>query len=104
MEVVYPRDKFGTDCFLWGVENGDWSSGRSKFGFGVSNVANGDGDYVQFMDFPINGEMVQHYYFNRQNVTNIFLDIARGSTEQFSENDKAVAADMIRRGYVAAGY
>ena len=54
------------------------------------------------MDFPINGEMVHHYCFNRQNVTNVFLDIAKESTEQFSENDKAVAADMVRKGYVIA--
>lgn len=55
---------------------------------------------MQFMDFPINGEMVHHYCFNRQNVTNVFLDIANGNTEHFSDNDKAVAADMVCKGYV----
>ncbi len=102
VELVYPRDKFGTECFLWGVENGGWNSGKSKFCFGISNAANSAGDHVQFMDFPINGEMVHHYYFDRQNAVNIFLDIARGSIEHFSENDKALAADMIRKGYVVS--
>ena len=63
-------------------------------------MENEAGDYIQFMDFPVNGEMVHHYCFNRQNVANVFLDIAKGRTEHFSENDKAAAAEMIRKGYV----
>lgn len=55
------------------------------------------------MDFPINGEMVHHYCFNRQNVANVFLDIAKRNTAHFSENDLAVAADMVRKGYVVSG-
>lgn len=100
IKVVYPKDKFGTECFIWGAEIGEQTSWESEFGFGISNVVNSAGDYVQFMDFPINGEMVQHYCFNRQNVTNVFLDIAKGNTELFSDNDKALAADMVRKGYV----
>lgn len=102
MHLVYPKDKFGTECFIWGSEKSEESFFDSRFGFGVSNTENETGDYIQFMDFPINGEMVHHYCFNRQNVTNVFLDIAKESTEQFSENDKAVAADMVRKGYVIA--
>lgn len=100
IQVAYPKDKFGTECFIWGAENGKQNLWESKFGFGISNVVNSTGDYVQFMDFPINGEMVHHYCFNRQNVTNVFLDIAKGNTEHFSNNDKALAADMVRKGYV----
>ena len=100
IRVIYPKDRFGTECFVWGTENSEHSSWRSKFGFGISNVSNSAGDYVQFMDFPINGEMVHHYCFNRQNVANVFLDIARRNTEHFSENDKAIAADMVRKGYI----
>ena len=100
IHVVYPKDKFGTECFVWGVENSEQNAWQSKFGFGVSNVTNGAGDYVRFMDFPVNGEMGHHYCFNRQNVTNVFLDVAKRSTAHFSENDKAVAADMVRKGYI----
>lgn len=100
IKVVYPKDKFGTECFIWGAETGEQTSWESEFGFGISNVVNSAGDYVQFVDFPINGEMVHHYYFNRQNVTNVFLDIAKGNTEHFSDNDKALAADMVRKGYI----
>ena len=100
IKVVYPKDKFGTECFIWGAEKGEENSWGSKFGFGISNVENSAGDHVQFMDFPINGEMVHHYCFNQQNVTNVFLDIAKGDTGHFSDNDKALAADMVRKGYV----
>ena len=100
IEIVYPKDKFGTECFVWGAENGEHTSWNSDFCFGVSNTTNNDGDYLQFMDFPINGEMVHHYHFNQQNVANVFLDIAKGNTEHFSDNDKAAAADMVRKGYV----
>ena len=99
IKVVYPKDKFGTECFIWGSENGEQNSWESQFGFGISNVVNETGDYIQFMDFPINGEMV-HHCFNRQNVTNVFLDVAKGNTVHFSENDKALAADMVRKGYI----
>lgn len=100
IKVVYPKDKFGSECFIWGAETGEQNSWETDFGFGVTNVVNSVGDHVQFMDFPINGEMVHHYCFNRQNVTNVFLDIAKGKTEHFSENDKALVADMVRKGYV----
>ena len=76
------------------------STPDKEFGFGISNVVNNIGDYVQFMDFQINGEMVHHYFFNKKNVTNVFLDVAKGSAEHFSDNDKALAADMVRKGYI----
>lgn len=100
IKVTYPKDKFGTECFVWAVEKGTYSAWKSQFGFGTSNMANDNGDHVQFMDFPINGEMVHHYCFNQQAVTNVFLDIAKRNTAHFSENDLAAAADMVRKGYV----
>lgn len=102
IHIVYPKDKFGTECFVWGIEKKEQSSWNSQFEFGISNVINSVGDYLQFMDFPINGEMVHHYCFNRQNVTNVFFDIAKCNTQHFSDNDKALAADMVRKGYVIA--
>lgn len=100
IKAIYPKDKFGTECFVWAVEKGEHSAWESQFGFGISNVVNDNGDYIQFMDFPINGEMVHHYFFNRQTATNVFLNIAKRNTAHFSENDLAVAADMVRKGYV----
>ena len=73
---------------------------HSQFEFGISNAVNKIGDYVQFMDFPINGEMIHNYCFNRQDIINVFLNIAKDNTIQFSENDLAIAADLVSRGYV----
>ena len=103
IKVIYPKDKFGTECFVWAAEKGEHSDFESQFGFGISNTVNDNGDYVQFMDFPINGEMVHHYFFNRKTAANVFLDIAKCNTAHFSENDLAVAADMVRKGYVLSG-
>lgn len=103
INLVYPKDKFGTECFVWGAENGEESTWESLFGFGISNVVNSLGDRVQFMDFPINGEMVHHYFFNCQNDTNIFLDTAKGTTGDFSENDRIIAAEMVRKGFMISG-
>lgn len=100
IQVELPVDKFGTPCFVWGAEvfeRDTWSGG---FGLGISNVVNAAGDRVQFMDFPINGEMVHPYFFNRQDITNVFLAAAAGKTEGFNENDRAAAAEMVRRGYL----
>ncbi len=101
IKPTYPKDKYGIERFVWGQEKTavkeDW---LSRFGFAISSVNNPEGDSVQFMDFPINGERIHRYFFNRQSATNVFLDIAKGKVQSFSQNDKALAADMVRMGYV----
>ncbi len=99
-KLTWPKDKFGKECYIWGVEKANSQPGASAFEFGISNVANREGDCVRFMDFPVNGEMIHHYFNHQQNVENVFLDAAKGSTEHFSENDKAIVAEMIRKGYI----
>jgi len=123
----YPVDVFGSRCFRWGVEkSGAYSQkssadsqeartdsqksgadsqetrereGSVRWGFGNATVEHGSG-YVKFMDFPVNGEFVQHYFFGNQMRTNIFMDIAAVRTAHFSENDRETAAEMVRAGYV----
>jgi hypothetical protein len=58
---VNPKDKFGSACFLWAVEQLEYDTGFSKFGFGISNVSTKVGDYVQFMDFPIKMILLRIY-------------------------------------------
>ncbi len=102
IQITLPKDKYGTECYVWGVEKYHENSWLSQFGFGISNVVNQRGDFVYFLDFPINGEMVHHYFFDQQKTTNVFLDIAKGNTSHFSENDNSIVADMIRKDYVLA--
>ncbi len=100
IKFVCPKDKFGTECFVWGVENSETDVWKSGFAFGISNMVSAAGDYIQFMDFPINNIITHDYFYERENIKNIFFDIARGNTMHFSDNDKATAAEMIQKGYV----
>ena len=100
IHVDFPQNKFGDYCFVWGSEGFEENIWDSQFGFGISNVTNDNGDYMQFMDFPINGEMVHHYYYNRKPTSNVYFDIANGIIEKFSENDLTLVADMVKKGYV----
>ena len=110
----YPVDVFGSHCFRWGVEKGsEKMPGSGESGGRVDDLkreirwsfANSQADhergYIKFMDFPVNGEAVHHYFFGDRVRINIFLDIAAGKTEHFSENDKAAVEEMVRKGYVA---
>ncbi len=102
----YPVDVFGRHAFRWGVEKSSEDSGEARsgksgagWGFGNATVEHGP-DYIKFMDFPVNGEFVNCYFFDNKLRTNIFMDIAAGKTEHFSENDRETAAEMVRAGYV----
>lgn len=92
-----PRDKWGVPCLCWGVEAANKAA--DDFCFGTSGMENARGDRVRCMDFPIVEPMVHHTlsYWNKGNV---FLDIARGSAVALSENDAAIAAELVRKGYV----
>ena len=54
------------------------------------------------MDFPINGEMVHHFFYGRQDAINVIMDIIEGNTAHFSENDRVVVAELVQRGYVVS--
>ena len=73
IEIEFPKDKFGVERYVWGVEKSDIGYWSPQFSFGISNVRNQNDDYVQFMDFPINGKMVHHYFYNYSNASNIFF-------------------------------
>lgn len=93
-----PKDKWGVPCLCWGVEAA-LDRAADPFCFGTSGMENTRGDRVQCMDFPIVGPMVHHTlsYWNKANVV---LDIARGSAAALSENDAAIAAELVRKGYI----
>lgn len=51
------------------------------------------------MDFPIVVPMV-HHTLCHWNKANLFLDIVRGKAGALSENDAAIAAELVKKGYV----
>lgn len=84
IKITYPKDKFECECFVWGTEVHSENKWKEQFGFGISGASNERGDFIRFMDFPVNGEMVHHYFSGNQNITNVFLDIARGNTDSLT--------------------
>ncbi len=99
LEIEMPVDKFGDKCFVWGVETGDASLFNYDYTFGISTVIGSKGGYIRFMDFMnISGDTV-HAYFDNANA-NVFLEIAGEETGVFSDNDRVLVAEMVKRGYV----
>ncbi len=103
IKIDYPKDKFGSECFVWAAEDCEENCWKDDFGFWVSASENSNGDYIHFMDFPINGDRINDFFFDKQERVNIFLNIAKKNTKEFSDNDKAIAAEMVRNNYVNAG-
>jgi len=101
VQLTYPRDKFGTPLFIWGNEESQGKTWKDDVYFGISNASNERG-YVQFMDFPIHGELVHNSFYDRLDFVNVFLSAAgKGvSLSAMSENDRAIAAELVRKGYI----
>ena len=96
---VLPVDKFGTECLVWGIEKGGNNIFNSDYVFGISSVKASKESIVRFMDFEkISGDLV-HANFS-DSFANVFLDIAEGKTDGFSDNDMSLVAGMIKKGYV----
>lgn len=93
-----PCDKWGVPCLCWGVEQPAHAA-ADPFAFGASHMDNSRGDLVHCMDFPVNGEMVHHKLYS-SSWANVFLTVARGDAAVLSENDQAIAAELVRLGYV----
>ena len=92
-----PLDKWGVPCLCWGVEQNPHAP-EDPFAFGVCGCNIPGGDVVQCIDFPVNGDMV-HHALNKLAWVNVFLRIAKGEEIQ-GENDAAIAAELVRLGYV----
>jgi hypothetical protein len=83
----------GMEGFIWAVEN--WLKPNGFANIGHGNAATGDILYCA--DFPGTGAAVNSgNYFNRQNRVNIMLDIAKGKTGGFSENDMFEIAEFYK--------
>ena len=93
-----PLDKWGVPSLCWGVEQPAHEA-EDPFAFGTAHMDNSRGDLVHCMDFPANGEMV-HHSVCQQRSANVFLAIARGEGDALSVNDEAIAAELMRLGYV----
>lgn len=99
INLTLPVDKFGTECLVWGIEKGGNNISNSDFVFGISTVRGSKSSFIRFMDFEkLSGDLIHSYFSN--NNANVFLDIAGGKSDGFSENDFALVAEMVKRGYI----
>lgn len=84
--------------FMWAVAGNvfkDWLRKKSR----NKSVELNDIDATEDFDSEkISGDLV-HSNFS-DNFTNVFLDIAEGKTDGFSDNDLALIAEMVKKGYV----
>ncbi len=96
-----PKDKFGTKCVIWGVENEAADAFGNTFSVGISNAETALGDRIRFVDFPINGEMAHRAVYECNGADRLLCQIARGEPIR-SENDREIIAELIRRGIVRA--
>lgn len=100
MVLHYPVNKFGEKCFVWGKEAYDDNERLSDFSYANCTVSNQKKDRIFFMDFGINGEFIHHLFFNRQDYTNVLLDLVNDEIKDFGKNDSIVLADLMKRGIV----
>jgi hypothetical protein len=70
-------------------------------GASILTPRNSTGDYVFYMGILINRlNPSGNYFVNSPNRVNLLLDIAKGKTDSFNENEQYEIAEFIKRGVV----
>jgi RNA polymerase sigma factor (sigma-70 family) len=98
----YPTTVFGRNAFVWGNEFYDHTGQEDisdYYNFIRIHRLNDIGDYLNFFDFWVTGISVNDL-FSKQPVANVFIDIAKGKRDNFSENDKMIIAELLKRGLI----
>ena len=102
-DVNFPYQRGGglkkyadTEAIIYGEEHYPNNNG----GLTTLSRSNSNGDKIMFADFSVNGEADCFYFDRYPNRVNIILDIARGKSTGFSENDMVEIAEFIKRGFV----
>lgn len=92
-EVLMPKTAFGEKAYVWGEENPESL-------FGICELHGKEGDIIQFMDWMPVPKGDHHDFYGNSRYVNIFIDIAKGNTGNFSEYDMEAVAFMVKKGYV----
>lgn len=101
-KLDYPKTVFGEKAFVWGDEYYDHMNQEdisNNYNFINIDMQNSIGDYLNFFDFWVTGISVNDL-FKKQAVVNVFIDIAKGKSDNFSENDKMIIAELLKRGLI----
>ena len=92
-----PTTGWGEQAFLWCVEKLS-----DKYMFNYCGVDSKRGDSLYFFDYLGlgNSKGDHHDFYGNERYINIFCDICRGESTNFSEYDLEAIAEMIKKGYV----
>lgn len=90
-----PKTAWGDHAYLWLVEN----DSLGNVLFNTAQVTGNKGDCIHFFDYLPCPRGDHHDFYGNRRITDIFCEIARGSST-YSEYDLEAVADMIRKGYV----
>jgi len=85
----------GLDILAYGIEHHQNLSILTNM-----NFTNVHGDKIKVVDGFVNDSKDFPYFDGHQNRVNILLDIAKGKSDGFSENDMFEIAEFIKHGYV----
>lgn len=97
---VAPQTAWGEHAYLYCQE--EFSEIPEQV-FAYSGMMSNKGDSLLFFDYVQKRNGDHHDFYGNGQYVNIFCDIAKGSTDAFSEYDLEAIAEMIRLGYVFKG-
>ncbi len=92
-----PKTGWGENAFIWCVENLS-----ETYMLNYCGVDSKQGDSINFFDYLSleNRKGDHHDFYGNDRYINIFCDICRRESKDFSEYDLEAVADMIKKGYV----
>lgn len=98
LNIVYPTKYLGVEAFPIVVEA---NTNGNNDGASILTPQNQNGDYMFYMGIHVEGlNPTGNYFIYTPNRVNLMLDIAKGKTNGFGENDKGEAAEFIKRGFI----
>jgi hypothetical protein len=99
LNLVFPTKYAGFETFIIGIEEYNYTMGGGL----TTRKSNAQGDQMKFIEFfvpSINTPLDMGYFINKSSRVNTFIDIAKGKTDGFGENDMLEVAEFIKNGWV----
>lgn len=92
--LAFENTRFGDPCCVWAEEPTE-DTAR----IGITNLKTTRGDLIRFVD-TFDMDPVHHYFLPHPTAKDVLSAIAVGRVSELSENDLAVAAEMVKMGYM----
>ena len=97
LNLIYAPKYAGVQGFVCGVEGKVEGSG-----FIVTTLDNSNNDLLHIFDIGIINNVMDIGYFDHYpNRVNVILDIAKGKTDGFGENDMVEIAEFVKNGFIS---